>query len=132
MDLSTQMKSTAFAKKLREHIAVLKRRKSVADKRYGEECFEWRKQLGTWLRSTGAARIQSMTSTQMSQASYGCPVENSWFWEGAPKKPSKPNIEKKIHECQRMLRQLGITGQATVKIGPSEIEKFFGADDEDE
>jgi hypothetical protein len=129
MDLSTQMKSTV-SKKLRVRIATLKKQKAAADKLFAAEYKRWQLDMAAWLKTEGAKRIMLMSPH--GPKTYGSPVHDSLFWSDAPKRPSKSDIEKKIQECQRMLRQLGITGQATVKIGPSEVDKFFGVPDADD
>ena len=130
----TTMKSTVYAKKLRTRLALLKKQRVVELKKYDAEVMVWRRAMVAWLSANGAARVVGITKQELEDycGRYRRPIpfDQEKFFKDAPLPPRFPS-NGRIQDIMRVLRHLAITGQATVKVSPSDTQKLFGVEDED-
>lgn len=125
--MHTKVKTTVFAKQLRTRLEELKRERTKELDAYHKAVREWRLALATWIKENGGKRILAM-KPEKERNRYGhrgLGFSPSEFFEGAPASPEYPT-DKVQREIQALLRQLGITGQATVTISTEDMARYFG------
>lgn len=128
MGLTTTIKTVDFAKKLRDRMKKLQDRRVDELKKYDADVIAWKKALHTWIKLNGEKRIQAITKTEIKdERGYrNRPgFDANMFFHGAPQTPTYPS-DKQLREIRNTLRQLGITGQTTIRLDTSEITRLLG------
>lgn len=123
---SIMMSATVLAKQLQ---AELKRRKAALahDKTvYAKEFAAWKKALIAWAKQHIPERIEKLSQAQVNE-------RRRWekgaipgdVWAGAPLPPVPPE-DGVIRDIQASLRYMAVTGQAKIRVQPSDMKKWFG------
>jgi hypothetical protein len=108
--LDTKIKTDLFAKQLRAQLTELKESRAVELAAYHDAVRQWRLDLAQW-RLDLAQWIQE----------HGGKHD---FFRGSPLPPEYPD-GKAIREIQPLLRQLGITGQATITVSTADVARLL-------
>jgi len=129
--METTVKATVIASKLRARIAELKKQRAKASVSFGRLAKQWRADLVNWFKTEGARCAALQTPAKWDGNSYGC--RN--ILDDAPK-PPKAWDDTQLKRCRSLLRQIGITGQQTIRMSESEVDRYFkdkeANDDEDD
>jgi hypothetical protein len=126
MSLETTMGALAYAKKLRAHQKTLKA-KHTRDLRAYAVAFEaWKKSLEAWLKSGAIENVRKLTRGSVSASRYAA---DTAILRGHPTAPTKPSTDA-IDRISGVLRHLAITGQKSVRVSSSDVERYFGDDAE--
>ena len=123
--MDTKIKTDLFAKQLRARLAQLKEARPRELAAYHDAVKQWRLDLARWIQEHGGQRVLSAQPAK----------ENRWhsdragfstddFFRGSPLPPEYPD-DKVIREIQVLLRQLGITGQATVTVSTGDVARLL-------
>ncbi len=132
--MDTQIKTTVYAAKLRKRLAELKTKREKDLAAYKTGVVAWRKAMTKWLTTNAKARVDAVTVTQLKEDrryNRGAPFDTGLFFAGCPQPMAYPD-DKQIREITSLLRHLGITGQETVRISTSDVEKYLGGGEVDE
>lgn len=126
--MDTTIKVTVYAKSLQGRLADLKAAREKALEAHRNDLTKWRKSLVDWIAKNAKSRIGAITVDELKRTRYGAnctPFDTSSFFRGCPDAPTYPD-DKQIREITALLRQLGITGQDTVKVSTSDVERYLG------
>ncbi len=132
--MDTQIKTTVYAAKLRKRLAELKTKREKDLAAYKTGVVAWRKAMTKWITANAKARVDAVSAAELKGANYyhrGLDINASKFFAGCPQPPPYPD-DKQIREITSLLRHLGITGQETVRISTSDVEKYLGGGEEDQ
>lgn len=122
--MESTMKTEVLAKKLRARLVVLKKQR-VADRKAFTIAFEkWVTESSAWAAETVPGRVAKLRPSDLGSRYYENAIPSSVL-AGAPK-PPKPPSDEAITSIQKTLRMLGITGQATIRVDSSDINRWFG------
>ena len=132
---SVTIKATVYAKKLREHLAVLKKKRIIDLKKYNTDVDTWRKDLHKWIDREAYDIITKIANSELQDvdrryARNEAGFDTMRFFIGAPKPPVYPS-DKAIRSIQSQLRHIAITGQNTIKVSESDTKQFFGDEEDD-
>lgn len=124
----TTMKAVVLAKKLRARLAEIKKTRPAKLKAYDVAVAKWKRDMITWTKSAVETRVMAITKAEL-QANegryrYSIGFDAGSFFKGAPQPPRFPD-DKQQRAIQRLLRQLAITGQETVRFTGKEVEELF-------
>lgn len=125
-----KMKSTVYAKRLRERQSVLKKQYESEVVSFDTRLKSWRATLKLWILRNAPAQVDAITAARVRDASH---YDNAFtkFFADAPQPPKYPN-RKQLDRIRGALQHIAITGQAVCYVGQDEIDKLFldGAADE--
>lgn len=131
----TSMKTEVLVKKLHARQKVLKARRPAEIKKYNDAILAWKKKMAAWLKENAVDRISTITKTDLQSNENNHRWGNNpgfdvaTFFRGAPRPPVFPP-EKQLRGIQKLLRQLAITGQATVRFTSTEVDALFADPDD--
>lgn len=128
--METKVKTTVYAKKLREHRAKLMKERAVELKKYETALAGWRTALVRWTQDNAAERVRRINRTELKNCErsnyHDRPgFDTGMFFYGAPKPPKFPS-DQQIRDIANVLRHLGITGQTDVRVSTSDVAKLMG------
>lgn len=132
-NMEVTMRTLTLARMLRKRLAVLKAERKKALKKYDRDFAQWKLALAKWFRTEPATKVAQITKSDMNNSRYGYRSNGipDWLFKDMPQPPSKPKDEA-IKEVQKAIRYLAITGTATVTPSQSQVDKWFGTEEEDE
>ncbi len=131
MSLETSMGALAYAKKLRAHQKKLKDKHARDLRSYAVAFESWKKSLEKWLKTGAVENARKLTRGSLNGLRFR---DDSWsnaILRGHPTQPTKPNTEA-IDRISGVLRHLAITGQKSVRVSSSDIDRYFGEDESEE
>lgn len=123
--IHTKVKTAAFAKQLRDRLAELKKAKPGVKAAYQRALAKWREDLREWVLAHAAERVADVQPYERSRHREPA-FDSSSFFRGAPLPPEAPTVDRTIRDIQALLRQLGITGQATVTVSTEQVAELLG------
>ena len=126
-----KMKSTVYAKKLRDRLKVLRARHTKEKARFDADIERWKKDMADWLRNKLPDYVMKhITKTMMKENSYHFNHELARILDAhGPKRPSAPGTMKVIQAIERRLKYIAITGSPTVSVSEDEANLFFADGD---
>lgn len=124
--MDTKIKTDLFAKQLRARLAQLKEARPRELAAYHDAVNQWRLDLARWIQEHGGKRVLSATPMKSRERYFGdrAGFSTDDFFRGSPLPPEYPD-DKVIREIQVLLRQLGITGQATVTVSTGDVARLL-------
>lgn len=128
--MDTTIKVTLYLNSLQARLTELKT-DAQALAAYKVDLVKWRQSLADWLTENAKARIDAITVNELKEKQHrnyrlSDPhflTDN--FFRGCPDAPSYPD-DKQIRDITALLRHLSITGQETVKVSTSDVERYLG------
>lgn len=126
--METTIKAAVLAKALKARIATLKTERSEALAKFAKDFDAWKTAARKWVVAELPKRIQAARYSDVNNRSYrnnDLNLDDVVLLAGAPKPPQYPSDER-LRKVQALLRQLAISGQATMKLSTKEFEEFFG------
>ena|ERR1700722_14471090 len=127
--METTVKSTVYAKKLREHLKKLKQDYAKDMEAYDRAVELWKNVLTGWIKVNAVQRVAHISKSELQGfrgfRSHERGFDTTLFFAGAPKPPTRPS-NKQICDIQNVLRHLAITGQATVRLSTADVAKLLG------
>lgn len=134
--IESKMKAVVFAKKVREQIVKLQKKKALEAKKFEADFAKWQKDFEAWMKANALKRVRGITKAHVKEhkgyhrGDLGFDVGE--FFRGCPTAPRFPTeSEDRIKKCRTVLRQLAITGQEMVHIDKYDIDKLFGLEDDE-
>jgi hypothetical protein len=130
--METTMKTTVYAKKLRARMAELQKKQAANTKKFHRDVATWKLALAKWLRTEAPTLAEKITIGDVTgRGGYHRNQPFNAILEKAPQAPSQPD-DRRIGQIRGFLRTLAITGQSTVRVSQSDVDKYFGDADEAE
>ena len=133
--MDTNIKTTIYAKKLRDRLKDLTTQHEKDMKVYAAALESWRKALVLWLVTNASPHTKDIDAIELCQYRVRYwddrpGFDARKFFVGAPMPPKRPD-DKQVSDIRSMLRYLSITGQATIRVSTEDVTKFLG-DKEDQ
>lgn len=128
---TVSMSSAVFVRKVKAHLKTLQAERVVALAKYDADFAKWKSALNIWIKANAVARVSAITKGELqrsSRYSSSAHFDNGVFFRGSPTPPVHPD-DSLIKACQAALRQISVTDQKTVRVGPDQIKKLFGEGD---
>lgn len=123
--METKIKTELFAKQLRARLAHLKDERPKQLAAYHDAVKQWRLDLARWIQENGGQRVlDAKPRRERSRWDTNAGFDTSEFFRGSPLPPVYPD-DKAIREITALLRQLGITGQATVTVTTETVARLL-------
>ncbi len=133
--METTVKVVPFSKRLQARLKELKAQRGPALKKFNADFTKWKQDLALWTMRNAKKKVENITIDEVREARRYRDSDPgftaSHFFIGAPKPPAYPS-DKPIREIQRTLRHMAITGQETMRVSSSDIEKWFPEEDDDD
>lgn len=128
--LDTSMNAILFAKKLRNRQAELKAKHKKDLDNYARDFESWKAALARFLVNDAHKNVAKILRSKFDTNRYN----HDSYWQNViladcPKPPMKPKDDV-IRKIGSALRHIAITGQKTVHLNSSDLETYFGDEDE--
>ena len=131
--MNTKVKVTVFAAKLRARKAALQKQRKVDLAKYTKAIEVWKLDAAA-LVAKNVSTIKKIPSTELrSNSGYRSPWRETigkTVTVGLTDPPAFP-LDDAIRKIDGMLKQLSITGQATISLSTDEVMKYLGGEDEE-
>lgn len=128
--METTMKVAVLSKKLRARLGVLKKERTKLLAEYDKKFEAWKRDVAKWLREVPADRVASVKKSEVNGGRWSRGELPARVFAGQPSPPSFPSDEL-IQKIHKTLRYVAVTGQATIRVSPHDVEEWFGKGDND-